>query len=185
MKLVVLDRDGVINRDSPEYVKSAREFVPLPGSLEAIGRLVEGGWTVTIASNQSGVGRGLFTLENLADMQAKLQAELVAFGGHIEGFFYCPHTPRSHCDCRKPKDGLLRQIGERFNTAMQGVPVIGDSLRDLEAAWSVDARAMLVMTGNGKRTRAELDDGEFPETETYASLGDAADALLSAEEAPA
>ena len=179
MKLVILDRDGVINRDSADFVKSADEFVPLPGSLEAIGRLCEAGWTVTIASNQSGVGRGLFTLSELNDMQHKLQAELLEYGGYVDGFFYCPHTPRSHCDCRKPKDGLLRQIGERFGTELNQVPVIGDSLRDLQAAWSVDARAMLVLTGNGKKTRLALDGGDYPDTDVFDTLADAADALLS------
>ena len=182
MKLVILDRDGVINADSAEYVKSAQEFVPLPGSLEAIGKLCEAGWTVTIASNQSGVGRGLFSLSDLYDMQRKLEAQLVSHGGVIEGFFYCPHTPRSHCDCRKPKDGLLRQIGERFGVSLDGVPVIGDSLRDLEAAWSVGSRAMLVLTGNGERTRATLSkastNNAYPAAEVYASLPDAADALI-------
>lgn len=178
MKLVILDRDGVINRDSAEYVKNAQEFVPLPGSLEAIGKLCGAGWTVTIASNQSGVGRGLFALSDLYDMQCKLQTELLEHGGHIEGFFYCPHTPRSHCDCRKPKDGLLRQIAERFSVSLEDVPVIGDSLRDLQAAWSVHARAMLVLTGNGKRTRKQLEEGEFAPTAIFANLSDAAEALI-------
>lgn len=154
--LVILDRDGVINADSDEFIKSPDEFIPLPGSIEAIGELCRAGFRVVIASNQSGIGRGLFSLDTLELIHAKLRAEVEAAGGAIAGIFFCPHEPDATCDCRKPKPGLMQQISAAFDCDLRGVPVIGDSARDLEAASAVGARPVLVRTGNGRATERRL-----------------------------
>ena len=155
MKLIILDRDGVINQDSDNYIKSPEEFIPLPGSLEAISRLHRAGYTITVATNQSGISRGYFDIDTLNRMHEKLYQLLAVHGGQIDGIFYCPHGPDDNCECRKPKPGLLLDIKSRFNTVMQDVPVIGDSLRDLQAARSVGAKPILVKTGKGARTIAK------------------------------
>lgn len=149
MKLVILDRDGVINKDSDEYVKSPEEWVALPGSLEAIAKLKECGYTIALATNQSGVGRGYFSHETLHAIHDKMQSELQALGGCIDAIFYCPHHPDENCDCRKPKPGLLHQIQTHFQCALKGVPFIGDSMRDMEAGIAADCQAVLVKTGRG------------------------------------
>lgn len=154
MKLIILDRDGVINQDSDDYIKSAEEFIPLPGSLDAIARLHRAGYTIVVATNQSGIARGYFDVDTLNRMHEKLYQLLAAKGGQIDGIFYCPHGPDDICGCRKPKPGLLLDIKARFNTAMQDVPAVGDSLRDLQAARSVGAKPVLVRTGKGERTLA-------------------------------
>ncbi|MDH3647103.1 MAG: D-glycero-beta-D-manno-heptose 1,7-bisphosphate 7-phosphatase [Gammaproteobacteria bacterium] len=179
LKLVVLDRDGTINRDSANYIKSAAEWKALPHSLEAIAQLCHAGWTVCVASNQSGIGRGLFTIVDLHEIHAKMQSEIESFGGHIAGFYFCPHTPDDDCDCRKPKPGLLHEIAARFGVDMTDVPVIGDSERDLQAAEAVGARPILVRTGNGRRElREHYKDGEV---EVYGDLAAAVSALLAEE----
>ena len=152
MKLIVLDRDGVINFDSPDYIKSAREWNPIPGSLEAIARLCHAGYRVAIASNQSGIGRGLFTLDALFGIHDKMSRMVADFGGRIDAIAYCPHTPDDGCQCRKPLPGMLTDIGERLQYDLRGVPVVGDSWRDLQAAMAVKATPMLVRTGNGRET---------------------------------
>lgn len=157
MKLIILDRDGVINHDSPNYVKSPEEWIPLPGSLEAIARLNQNGWRVVVATNQSGLGRGLFTAHDLNAMHAKLRWELNRLGGHIDSFFICPHHPDDGCACRKPLPGLFTAIAERYDLPLQGVPAVGDSLRDLQAAAEAGAEPWLVCMGNGKLT-AQRDD---------------------------
>lgn len=155
--LVILDRDGVINRDSPEFIKSPEEFILLPGSIEAIRDLSRAGFRIVIASNQSGVGRELFTLATLEQIHAKLRAAVAAAGGVLSGIFYCPHKPDDGCDCRKPKPGLLRQIAAQFDVELGGVPAVGDSMRDIEAALAVGAQPLLVRTGNGRRTERDID----------------------------
>lgn len=157
MKLIILDRDGVINQDSDDYIKSPEEFIPLPGSLEAIARLHRAGYTIAVATNQSGIARGYFDLDTLNLMHEKLHQLLAACGGQIDGIFYCPHAPDDDCECRKPKPGLLLDIKARFDTVMQDVPAVGDSLRDLQAARSVGARPVLVRTGKGERTIAQAE----------------------------
>ena len=146
-KLVILDRDGTINRASDEFVKSPEEWHPLPGALEAIGRLNHAGYRVVLATNQSGLGRGLFDMAALNAVHATLLRALAAVGGRLDGIFYCPHTPDDACLCRKPAPGLLVQIGERYGVSLQGVPFVGDSLRDLQAAAAVGAAPHLVCTG--------------------------------------
>lgn len=155
-QLVVLDRDGVINAESADFIRSPDEWRPLPGSVAAIAALSRAGFTVVVATNQSGVARGLFTLEVLAAIHARMSAAIAAEGGRLAGIFVCPHGPGDGCDCRKPLPGLLHQIEARFGTTLAGRPVVGDSLRDLEAAWQVSGRAILVQTGNGQKTRREL-----------------------------
>ncbi len=154
MQLVILDRDGVINEDSDNYIKSVDEFVPLPGSLAAIARLNRAGYTVAVATNQSGIGRGLFDLATLRAMHDKLARLLAKEGGRVDRFFYCPHAPDDACDCRKPLPGLMQQIAAYYKVSLADVPVIGDSLRDLEAARAVSARPILARTGKGRRTLA-------------------------------
>ncbi len=155
MKLIILDRDGVINEDSDDYIKSPEEFVPLPGSLEAMARLYRAGYTIAVATNQSGIARGYFDIDTLNRMHEKLYQLLGAYGAEIEGIFYCPHSPDDACECRKPKPGLLLDIKARFNVLMPDVSVVGDSLRDLQAAKSVGAQPILVRTGKGERTLAK------------------------------
>mgnify|MGYP000712854505 CR=1 FL=1 len=147
MKLVILDRDGTINEDSPEFVKSAAEWLPLPGALEAIARLNHAGWHVAVASNQSGLGRGLFEVSDLNDIHAKMHQQLGALGGRIDAVFYCPHAPDEGCHCRKPEPGLFEQIGERYGVDLKGVPVVGDSARDLIAGCMLGCEPHLVLTG--------------------------------------
>lgn len=179
MKLVILDRDGVINEDSDDYIKSSEEFRFIPGSLEAIARLNQAGFRVAVATNQSGIARGYFELDTLNEMHAKLRRSLAAIGGHVDAVVFCPHGPDDRCDCRKPLPGMLREIGERFATALSGVPVIGDSKRDLDAASAVGARPMLVRTGKGERTLAAADGLE--DIPVYDNLAAAVDALLREE----
>jgi D-glycero-D-manno-heptose 1,7-bisphosphate phosphatase len=155
-KLIVLDRDGVINQDSEAFVKSPAEWVPLPGSLEGIATLTRAGFTIVVATNQSGVGRGLFDLTTLADIHRKMRRCIEAAGGRLAGIYVCPHRPDAGCDCRKPRPGLLRQIEDCFGCTLAGQPVVGDSERDIEAARAVQARPILVRTGNGRQTEKAL-----------------------------
>ncbi|MBL0285558.1 MAG: D-glycero-beta-D-manno-heptose 1,7-bisphosphate 7-phosphatase [Zoogloea sp.] len=157
MKIIVLDRDGVINFDSDQFIKKPEEWKPIPGSLEAIARLNESGWRVIVASNQSGVGRGLFDMDTLNAINEKMTKALGQVGGRLDAIFFCPHTADSTCDCRKPKPGMFLQIAERFNAEMKGVPVVGDSLRDLQAGVAVGCRPYLVLTGKGSKTKSDPD----------------------------
>lgn len=155
MKLIVLDRDGVINVDSDQFIKSPDEWKPIPGSLEAIARLNESGWRVVVASNQSGVGRGLFDMDTLNAINEKMTKAIAQAGGRLDAIFFCPHPADSTCDCRKPKPGMFLQIAERFNVDMKCVPVVGDSLRDLQAGVAVGCQPYLVLTGKGAKTQAD------------------------------
>lgn len=155
MKLIVLDRDGVINVDSDQFIKSPDEWKPIPGSLEAIARLNESGWRVVVASNQSGVGRGLFDMDTLNAINEKMTKAIGQAGGRLDAIFFCPHSADSTCDCRKPRPGMFLQIAERFNVDMRGVPVVGDSLRDLQAGVAVGCQPYLVLTGKGAKTQAD------------------------------
>lgn len=175
--LVVLDRDGVINKESTDFIRAPAEWIPLPGSLEAIAALTRGGFTVVVASNQSGVGRGLFSAETLEAIHSRMCRDIEAAGGRLGGIFVCPHHPDAGCDCRKPKPGLLRQIEKRFGCSLAGRPAIGDSERDLRAAQAVGARSILVRTGNGDETEKALGSG--PKIEIYDDLAAAAHALLA------
>ena len=178
MKLIVLDRDGVINVDSDQFIKSPDEWKPIPGSLEAIARLNESGWRVVVASNQSGVGRGLFDMDTLNAIHEKMHKALFAAGARVDAIFFCPHTADSDCACRKPKPGMFKRISETLNVDLKGVPAIGDSLRDLQASAAVGAKPILVLTGKGETTQAE---GNLPPgTLTFPDLAAAVEHLLSA-----
>lgn len=168
MKFIILDRDGVINFDSAQFIKSPEEWKPIPGSLEAIARLTQMGYRVVVATNQSGVGRGLFDMATLNAIHNKMTKAVSAAGGRIDAVFFCPHTAEQKCACRKPRDGMLREISERFNVDLRGVPIVGDSLRDLQAGLGLGARPVLVLTGKGMKTRQ---DAELPpQTTVYPDL---------------
>ncbi|GMR17393.1 MAG: D-glycero-beta-D-manno-heptose 1,7-bisphosphate 7-phosphatase [Gammaproteobacteria bacterium] len=176
-RLVVLDRDGVINHDSAAFIKSPDEWQPIAGSLEAIAALCADGFTIAVATNQSGLGRGLLQPFDLELIHDKMLQQVAAAGGRIDHIVFCPHLPEDGCDCRKPAPGLLLQLAVHYGISMQGVPVIGDSARDLQAAAAVDARPMLVLTGNGRRTAASQ-RGAGAQVESYADLAAAARQLL-------
>jgi len=176
MKLIILDRDGVINFDSAQFIKSPDEWKPIPGSLEAIARLNQAGFRVVLATNQSGVGRGLFDMATLNAIHDKMHKMVGQAGGRIDALFYCPHAADSSCECRKPKPGMMHEIARRFNVSLAGVPAIGDSLRDLEAAAAVGAQPILVLTGKGAKTQAA---GGLPEgTLVFADMAEAVRFLL-------
>jgi D-glycero-D-manno-heptose 1,7-bisphosphate phosphatase len=156
MKVIVLDRDGVINHDSDAYIKSAEEWRPIEGSLEAIARLNHSGYTVAVASNQSGLARGYFDIEALIDMHKKMDDMLAKIGGRVDAIFYCPHGPDDGCSCRKPRPGMLLEIGQRFNVPLEEVVFIGDSVTDIKTASNALAKAMLVRTGKGRKAEKIL-----------------------------
>jgi D-glycero-D-manno-heptose 1,7-bisphosphate phosphatase len=153
--LIILDRDGVINADSDNYIKSPDEWRPIPGSLEAIAKLTHLGWHVAVATNQSGVERGLFDIDVLHAIHNKMTTEVAAKGGRIDAIFFCPHAPSSGCNCRKPAPGLLLDIAARYGRSLKGVHSVGDSLRDLQAAAAMECQPWLVLTGKGQKTLAE------------------------------
>ncbi|MBU0499698.1 MAG: D-glycero-beta-D-manno-heptose 1,7-bisphosphate 7-phosphatase [Gammaproteobacteria bacterium] len=157
MKLIILDRDGVINEDSDSYIKSPDEWMPIPGSLEAIRRLNERGYKVAIATNQSGIARGYFDHKMLASIHEKMFLLLSEHGGTIDKVFYCPHGLNDECECRKPKPGLFHKISDYYGYPLEHVPAIGDSLRDLEAATLVGCQPILVLTGKGSSTITKID----------------------------
>lgn len=153
MKLLILDRDGVINQDSDAYIKSVEEWIPIPGSIDAITQLSKAGWTVAIATNQSGIARGYYDLATLDAMHARLRELVAEQGGEVGLIVYCPHGPDEGCDCRKPKPGMLKTIADHYAVDLAGVWFVGDSKGDLEAALAVDCQSVLVMTGKGQKTR--------------------------------
>ena len=177
MKLVILDRDGVINQDSAQFIKSPAEWKPIPGSLDAIARLNQAGYRVVVATNQSGIGRGLFDMDALNAIHEKMHRAVQLAGGRIDAIFYCPHAADSKCACRKPKPGMFERIAACFNVDVAGTPSIGDSLRDLQAAVAVGGKPLLVLTGKGEKTQAE---GNLPEgTLIFKDLAAAVDYLLA------
>ena len=172
-KLIILDRDGVINEDRDNYVKSVDEWIPLPGSLEAIALLNQSGYQIAIATNQSGISRGYFSINDLQAMHSKMEQLLKPLGGHIDSIFFCPHMDSHGCDCRKPAPGLMKEIALRYKKTdnaqpLLGVPIVGDSLRDLQAGTVLGASPHLVLTGKGQNTLAK---GNLPEdTQIHADL---------------
>ncbi len=178
MKLIILDRDGVINHDCDTYIKSPEEWLPIDGSLEAIARLNRGGYTVTVASNQSGLARGYFDIESLMAMHKKMDEMLEKQGGRIDAIFYCPHGPDDGCECRKPKPGMLLDIGQRFNVSLKEVVFIGDSMSDIKAASSAHANAMLVRTGKGIKAEKILQTENKISVPVFDDLSAAVTALL-------
>ena len=176
MKLVILDRDGVINQDSASYIKNPNEWIPIPESLEAIALLNQNDFAVALVTNQSGIGRGLFDIEALNNIHTKMISMVSEVGGSIDAIFYCPHTNEDNCECRKPKVGMLLEIQKRFAVTLDGIPAVGDSLRDLEAYNNVNAQPILVKTGNGEATLLEK---KYPKnTLIFDSLFEAANKII-------
>ena len=179
--LVILDRDGVINTEPPngEYVTSPALWIPLPGALDAIARLNRAGYRVVVATNQSGIGQGLFDIDTLHLIHGQLHRQLIEHGGHIDAIFYCPHPPEEDCSCRKPKPGMLLEIAKRLRCSLAGVPYVGDSSRDIEAAQAAGATPVLVCTGDGEETLAELISQTRKPEHVYSDLSAMVDAFLS------
>jgi D-glycero-D-manno-heptose 1,7-bisphosphate phosphatase len=176
LRLIILSRDGVINEDADDAIRSADRWVPIAGSLEAIARLTQAGYHIVVATNQPGIAAGLFDLETLHAMQRKMDKLLAPLGGSVDAVFFCPHGPADACDCRKPKPGLFLDIARRYQTRLQGVPAVGRTPADLEAARAAGARPVLVRTGKGRRLPAD----SIPEqTPVFESLADFAEALLA------
>ncbi len=179
LKLVILDRDGTINRASDEFIKAPEEWQPLPGAMEAISRLNHAGYHVVLATNQSGLGRGLFDMAALNAVHAHMVKSLAAVGGRIDAIFYCPHTPDEGCGCRKPWPGLFGQIAERYGVSLEGVPCIGDSLRDMQAAEAAGCTPHLVCPGRHPDLLGQKLPAGFPlATQVHADLAACADHLL-------
>jgi D-glycero-D-manno-heptose 1,7-bisphosphate phosphatase len=162
MKLVILDRDGTINEQDQAFVDSLEGWRPLPGALDAIARLNHAGWHVVVASNQSGLGRGLYEVSTLNAIQARMHKLLAAAGGRVDAAFYCPHSPDEACHCRKPAPGLFEQIGERYGIELHGTPTVGDSVDDLVAGAAVGCEPHLVLTGQGAAYRGVPLPATFP-----------------------
>jgi D-glycero-D-manno-heptose 1,7-bisphosphate phosphatase len=177
MKLIILDRDGVINHDSDAFIKSPAEWIPIPGSLEAIARLNQAGYRVVVATNQSGVARGLLDIVTLNAIHQKLHTAAQQVGADIDAIFFCPHAADDDCDCRKPKPGMLHTIAKRFDASLKGVPAVGDSLRDLQAGFVVGCVPYLVLTGKGEKTLAK--GGLPPGTQVFPNLLAVVDELLA------
>ena len=177
MKLIILDRDGVINIDSDAFIKTPDEWKPIAGSLEAIAKLNHSGYRVVVCSNQSGIGRGLLDMAALNAINDKMYRALAQLSGRIDALFYCPHPAEANCACRKPKPGMFEDIAQRFNTDLTGVPSVGDSLRDLQASAAVGCQPILVLTGKGRKTQAA---GGLPEnTRVYEDLAAAVRAIIA------
>ncbi len=173
---VILDRDGVINRDSELFIRSVDEFVPLPGSLEAIAQLKQAGWAVVVCTNQSGVGRGLYTMATLDEIHAHLRALLAEHGTSVDGIYACPHRPDAGCSCRKPKPGMLLRAATELDLDLGASYMLGDAPRDLEAGRAAGAQPVLVLTGKGEQTLA---NGDFPDVPVFDSLQAFTDSLLA------
>jgi D-glycero-D-manno-heptose 1,7-bisphosphate phosphatase len=156
MKLLILDRDGTLNRSRDDYVASPDEWEALPGALEAVARLNHGGWRVVLATNQSGIGRGLFDMASLNAIHAKMHRQLAAVGARVEAVFFCPHAPEDACRCRKPAPGLFEQIGERFGSPLANAPAAGNSIRHMEAAARAGCPTHLLLTGKSEHLRGRL-----------------------------
>lgn len=178
-RLIVLDRDGVINHDSDEYIKSPQEWQPIEGSLEAIARLNHAGYRTVVATNQSGIARLLLTMDTLMDINNKMLRLTEQAGGHIEAVFFCPHSPDERCGCRKPKPGMYTDISQRFRVPLQQLVIIGDSLRDLRAARAVHAGSCLVRTGKGARAERHLQESGLDNIPVFDNLAAAAGHIIS------
>jgi len=175
MSLIILDRDGVINHDSDDFIKNPSEWEPIDGSLEAIARLNYAGYRVVVITNQSGIARGLLDVETLNRIHSKMRRMLAQVGGRIEAIMFCPHGPEDDCKCRKPHNGSFEDLAHRLRISLHNVPAIGDSLRDIQAAMESNARPILVKTGKGERT---LTEGIPQGVEVYDDLAAVVTALL-------
>lgn len=177
MRTIILDRDGVINHDSDAYIKSLDEWIPIPGSLEAIARLSQAGYRVLVATNQSGLGRGLFDTKTLDAIHNKMESAIRAMGGKLDGIYYCPHLPDDNCSCRKPKPGLLLQIQRDLGIELRQALLVGDSLKDLQAAAAVGAKPVLALTGNGIKTLGLIRQDQ--QIDIYQNLAEFAEMLIA------
>lgn len=175
MSLIILDRDGVINHDSDDFIKNPSEWEPIEGSLEAIARLNYAGYRVVVITNQSGIARGLLDVETLNRIHSKMRRMLAQVGGRIEAIMFCPHGPEDDCRCRKPHNGSFEDLAHRLRVNLENVPAVGDSLRDIQAAMESNARPILVKTGKGERTLA---DGIPQGVEVFDDLAAVVTALL-------
>ncbi|WP_410500095.1 D-glycero-beta-D-manno-heptose 1,7-bisphosphate 7-phosphatase [Chitinibacter sp. S2-10] len=176
-KLLILDRDGVINEDRPDFIKSPDEWIAIPGALEAIGELTRAGWTIVVATNQSCIGRGIINIDMLNQIHAKMHRAVVNAGGHIDAIFFCPHAPDAACECRKPEPGMVLDIARRFRVDVSDCIMVGDALRDLQAIVSAGGKPVLVRTGKGRKTEQA---GNLPEnTLIFDDLAAFCDALLA------
>lgn len=180
MKLIILDRDGVINQDSDSFIKGPDEWHALPGSMHAIARLNQADYTVVVATNQSGIARKLFDMATLNAIHQKMHATAQQAGAEIDAVFFCPHIADDSCDCRKPKPGMLQEIARRYEINLKGVHSVGDSLRDLQAGFVLGCIPHLVLTGKGKKTQEK--GGLPPGTQVYPDLAAMVDALLSSQQ---
>jgi len=177
VRLLILDRDGVINEESDEFIRSPAQWRALPGSLEAIARASRAGCRVVVASNQSGLARGIYTIDALNQIHEKMLRELAAIGGSIDAMFFCPHASDEDCDCRKPKAGLLEDIARRLRVSLENVPMVADRLTDIQAAKTVGAKPYLVLTGRGRKTLHEAQG--LQNVPVYADLHAVVDALFA------
>ena len=181
-RLIILDRDGVINLDQESFIKSPEEWVPIAGSLEAIARLNQAGYRVVVATNQSGISRGMYDLAALNAIHQKMHAAALAVGAEIDAIFFCPHSAKENCDCRKPRQGMFQEIAKRYDVRIKGVPSVGDSLRDLQASFLAGCTPYLVLSGKGKET---LESGGLPPgTIIFPDLAAVVDELLHFENTP-
>lgn len=178
MKLIILDRDGVINHDSDNYIKTVDEWQPIDGSLQAIAQLCQADFTVVVATNQSGIARGYYDVQTLHAMHKKMAGMLERYGGRVEAIFFCPHGPKENCTCRKPKPGMLLEIAARYQCDLDNVPYIGDSLSDVKAARYAGARPILVRTGKGEKILASYSTKELESVPVYENLAAATQAIL-------
>jgi len=175
MRLVILDRDGVINHDSPHYIKSPQEWNPIAGSLEAIANLHQLGYVICVATNQAGIGRGIYSRQDLAQIHAKMMRSVEDFGGKITRVFFCPHHPDDDCQCRKPRPGLIHQISDYLKAPVEGVPMVGDKLTDMQAAITAGCKPILVKTGD----QQSLDQEAYPDIAIYQDLAAATSAIIA------
>lgn len=185
VKLVILGRDGILNEFREGHVTEPEEWRPVEGALEAVARINHAGWHVVVATNQSGIGRGMIDMAAVNAVHARMHQLLQAQGGRIDAVFYCPHTPEDDCDCRKPKPGLLQDIGRRYATPLEGVPMVGDTLRDLQAAVAAGCEPHLVLSGRANSLQgAQLEQllAQVPQARVHGSLGAFADFLLARDE---
>jgi D-glycero-D-manno-heptose 1,7-bisphosphate phosphatase len=183
MKIIVLDRDGVINYDSDDYIRSAEEFIPIDGSILAITRLCAAGFKVVVATNQSGLARKYFDEDQLSEIHHLLCSMVEQAGGVIDGIFYCPHHPDDGCSCRKPGTDLLQQIENEFSCKLQGSYFIGDSMKDIEAARAFDCNPILVRTGKGLITEQLLSESNDLSVPTHDNLAIAVSCILGSQDA--
>jgi len=187
VKLVILGRDGILNDFRSDHVKAPEEWLPIPGALEAVARLNHAGWHAVVATNQSGIGRGMIDMASVNAVHAHMLQRLMAVGGRIDAVFFCPHTPEDGCDCRKPLPGLMHDIGKRYGIDLKTVPMVADTLRDLQAAHAAGCEPHLVLSGRA----ADLDDeqvalivAQVPGAWVHGSLNDFADFMLRRGHAP-